>query len=141
MKSTNLIKIEQLELPMSRRATKSTVDQAVIAAQSSMTSAINLCISISGLDDKEVCRTLSIDAGHWSRIRKGEAHFPIDKLDDLINLCGNEIPLQWWALKRGYELKPIRSALERQLLEKDIEIEQLRAELSTLAKYGIIKQS
>src|SRR5690348_18445307 len=57
------------------------VDPALVVAQPSFLGAIKLCISLAGFDaDKQVYRELDIDAGHWSRILRGEAHFPVDKL-------------------------------------------------------------
>lgn len=102
----------QMELPLAQRPLQPTIDPAIVKAQPSMTAAINLCVNVSGLQDKVIYIDLDIDAGHWSRIRKGDAHFPVDRLNALMDLCGNEIPLQWQAMKRGYELKRPRSELE-----------------------------
>lgn len=97
------------ELPLARRADESPVSLAVVKAQSTMTRAIALCVQASGLDDKEVCLSLGIDAGHWSRISKGDAHFPTNKLNDLMDLCGNEAPLMWLAHSRGKGLVLLKS--------------------------------
>jgi hypothetical protein len=128
-----------MELPMSRRANQTEIDNTVIASQPSMTAAINLCISISGLEDKEIYQALDIDPGHWTRIRKGDAHFPPNKLDALCSLCGNDAPLRWWAHIRGYELKPLRSDLEKRLDDALKENRELQKEIATLQKYGYLK--
>ena len=107
--------VAQLELRIARRAAPAVVDGSVITAQPTFTAALNLCINASGLTDKEVAGALDIDAATWSRIRSGQAHFPQDKLDRLMDLCGNEIPLQWLADRAGYELRPKRTALEEQI--------------------------
>jgi hypothetical protein len=57
--------------------------------------AINLCIDLSRLKDEYICSALSIDKGHWSRIRKGTAHFPTAKRLELMRLCGNWAPIQY----------------------------------------------
>lgn len=43
----------------------------------------------------EIAARLEINRGHWSKILKGNAHFPLQKLPILMSLCGNTIPLQW----------------------------------------------
>lgn len=93
-----------------------------IAKRPTLLSAINYCIEVSSLDDKEIALALGIDAGHFSNIRKGKTgcHFPTNKLDDLMTLCGNEIPLIWQALKRGKGVHMLEGEAERQLrLERE----------------------
>jgi len=86
--------------------------------------AINLCIELSGLDDKEIYLELKIDAAQWSRIRKGEAHFPPNKLQSLMTVCGNQVPLIWLARQYGYELVQIESETQRLLrIEHDARVE------------------
>lgn len=85
------------------------IDEKLIRQQGSLLAAIKLCISMAGFDsDKEVFMPLGIDAGHWSRICKGDAHFPVDKLTSLMDLCGNEAPLLWLINVRGYEMDSLR---------------------------------
>jgi hypothetical protein len=121
--------VEQGQLPLSRRAGRVAIPHEIIVAQPSLLAAVNLCISASGLEDKEIYLSLEIDAGHFSKIRKGDAHFPTDKLDALCDLCGNEAPLQWWANKRGYGLVMLKSESERLLAARDEEIEMLKLRL------------
>lgn len=101
------------ELAVARRATDQGLPMSQVTAQKTLISAVALCVQVSGLDDKEIYLTLGIDAGHWSRIMKGDAHFPLNKLNDLMNLCGNEAPLLWLAHSRNYELKILRSEAGR----------------------------
>lgn len=89
----------------------------VVARQRNFLSALTLCVQSSGLEDKEVYLQLGIDAGHWSRIMKGEAHFPVNKLNDLCDICGNEAPLIWWARSRGYALVMLKTEAERRIEE------------------------
>ena len=104
----------QAQLLLSRAAVQE-VPADVVAKRKDFLGAINLCIEVSGLDDKEIHITLGIDAGQWSRIRKGDAHFPPNKLPDLMNVCGNEIPLIWLAASRGKGLHDLESETQRQL--------------------------
>jgi len=62
-----------LELPMSRRALDVSVPIEIIKGQKSASAAFCLALQASGLEDKEVYLSLGIDAGHFSRIKKGEA--------------------------------------------------------------------
>lgn len=127
MKSNNL---RQVDLPLPREMQD--VDIEVIRRQPTMTAAIKLCISLSGFpSDKAVYMELGIDKGHWTRIMKGEAHFPQEKYEALMDLCGNEVPLIWLADRRGYELNPLQSKLEKELAEERAEREALETKLET----------
>lgn len=113
----------QGELPLVRTPQQQPVAEEVIHAQPSMTAAIRLAANVSGLEEKEIYVPLKIDASHWTRITNGQAHFPTDKLDEFCNLIGNEIPLAWWARKRGKGLHMLETEAERLL-----RIERARAE-------------
>lgn len=117
-----------LELPRKPQA----IDPRLVVQQPSLLAAVKLCISMGGFDaDKEVYLPLGIDAGHWSRIHRGEAHFPLDKLCALMDLCANEAPLMWLLEKRGYDLSSLRrqeSETETALRLANERIERLEAE-------------
>jgi hypothetical protein len=123
MRSKDLSAVEHPELPLARKADRTDVPLSLVARQPTMAQAIALCVQVSGLEDKEVYLSLGIDAGHWTRIMKGDAHFPVNKLGGLMDLCGNEAPLIWLSNSRGYGLVMIKTEAERR-------IEQLEAELS-----------
>lgn len=108
---------EQMEIPIARTPVKITVDPAVIASQPTFMSSINLMINLSGLEEKELYLPLKIDSSHWSRIRKNAegAHFPTNKIEQAMDLCNSDIPLQWLSMRRGCEVRPLLSDLERQL--------------------------
>lgn len=97
------------------REVKETLSDEQVVQISSLTRACFKCIEESGLQDKSICLELDIDAGVLSRARSGQAHFPPDKIDVLMDLCGNEIPLRWQSLKRGYGLVKLKSRLEAEL--------------------------
>lgn len=106
------------QIPMVTPGDRIDVDAALVHRQSSMLAAIQLCLQAAGIADKEAHLALGIDAGHWSRILRGDAHFPLHLLGPLMDLCGNEAPLEWLANSRGYELQPLETELERQVREE-----------------------
>ncbi len=120
---------EQLHLPLRKLQQ---IDRRLIMQQPTLLAAVKLCISLGGFEaDKEVYVPLGIDAGHWSRIVRGEAHFPIDKLPALMDLCGNEAPLLWLLDARGYDLHSLRakeSETQRELRKAREEIDRMQAE-------------
>lgn len=126
--------VDHPELPLARRADESPVSMAIIKQQTCMSRAIALCVSASGLDDKEVYLSLGIDAGHWSRITKGDAHFPVNKLCALMDLCGNEAPLMWLANSRGKGLVLLKSEAERRAEVAEQERDAERAKVAMLTE-------
>lgn len=124
----------QGELPLIRRVDAPLVAAEVIRSQRDMLSAFNLAVNVSGLDEKEIYLALSIDAGHWSRIRKGEAHFPLNKLEELCDLIGNEILLDYFAWKRRKGLHMLETEAERQLREAHDQLDREREKSKLLAE-------
>jgi len=97
------------------REVKETLSDEQVGQIPSLTRACFKCVEEGGLQDKSICIELGIDPGVLSRARSGQAHFPPDKIDALMDLCGNEIPLRWQTLKRGYGLVKLKSRLEEEL--------------------------
>ena len=52
-----------------------------------------------------------------------------------MDLCGNEVPLTWLALNRGYELKPLESETERKLRETEARLAEKERELEVIADF------
>lgn len=107
----------QLGMSLVQKRDPVSISVDVIARQRNFLSALTLCVQSSGLEDKEIYMQLGIDAGHWSRIMKGDAHFPVNRLNDLCEICGNEAPLIWWAHSRGYGLVMLKTEAERRIEE------------------------
>lgn len=130
----------QTRLPLKRPP--QVVDSALVIAQPTLLAAIKLCISLGGFEaDKQIYGELGIDAGHWSRILRGEAHFPVDKLPALMDLCGNESPLIWLVHNRGYapaSLRKRETETERALREANeaLEAERMKVRVLTEAMNG-----
>lgn len=107
------------------------IDHALVLAQPTLLAAIKLCISAAGFErDKQVCGELEIDAGHWSRILTGQAHFPVDKLPALMDFCGNEAPLLWLVHNRKYDLTQLR----RRETEYERENRELREQVAQMER-------
>lgn len=101
--------VDDPKLPLRLKRADQRIDPAIVTAQPSMLGAIKLCVSAAGFEsDKQVYGELGIDAGHWSRITRGDAHFPVDKLPELMRLCGNEAPLVWLVNACGYAPASLR---------------------------------
>jgi hypothetical protein len=113
MRSKDLTVVANLELPLARKPVQASLPVELVVKQPSLSAAIALCVQVSGLEEKEVYLSLEIDAGHWTRIMKGDAHFPVNKLNSLMDLCGNEAPVLWLAHSRGYGLVMLKSEAER----------------------------
>lgn len=83
-------------------------------------------MEVSGLEDKEIYGELDLDAGAFSRIRKGTAWLPQDeRLNRFMNVVHNEVPLIWLAESRGYDWTTIRkhrSDLQRRVEELEKEL-------------------
>lgn len=111
---------------------KEDVSDSVVSRCKDFRAAIRLCIESSGLAPKDVAFQLNIDKGHLSRMIGQEddpRHFPPELLIKLMDVCENEVPLRWLALKRNYGLHRLKSAqdliiekLERENHEKDRKI-------------------
>lgn len=116
------------------------VELESVTRQPSFNAAIVLCVQCSGLDRKQVYSALGIDAAVWSRIESGQAHFPVNKLEQLMDLCGNEAPLMWLVNARGYDWDSVRekqNALEKKLADASIEIADLKRLLRLKVEVGL----
>lgn len=129
------IDLPQFSLPLGRKAKPQEVSDSVVAAQPSKLAALMLCCAASGLEDKEIYGPLDIGPAQWSRIRNGDAYFPNNKEHQLMDLCANEIPLRWDALRRNKELKPLRSELEQQLEDERAARLEAERELATIKQF------
>lgn len=123
--------------------TAQAVDPSIVIAQRSFLQAIKLCVQLGGFEnEKAVAAHLGIDPGHWSRIMTEHAHFPTDKLCELMDMCGNEAPLLWLVNSRGYDVHTLRrleSENERTIreLKEALDEERKRSEILTQAIRGV----
>lgn len=124
--------VDEPRLPLRLRRVDQAIDHGLVTAQPTLLASVKLCVTAAGFEsEKQVYAALDIDAGHWSRIMRGEAHFPVDKLPALMDLCGNEAPLIWLTHARGYDPASLRkreSETERKLREAEERIASLERE-------------
>lgn len=90
------------------------VSDQVVMRQPHFRAAIVLCCQASGLDDGQIAYECDIDTAQFSRILKGKAHFPDEKINTLMDVCDNEIPLRWLAFSRGQGLHALQSKEARE---------------------------
>jgi hypothetical protein len=110
-----------MQYELTARPPMQPVDETVIARIPSMTRALAMCQSLSGLDDKSFIGEGGVvkDAAQWSRImNSGQHNFPQDQLNKLMDKAGNEVPMLWLMHSRGYDLSSLRhreTEMERRL--------------------------
>jgi hypothetical protein len=98
-------------------------------------------VELSGLCPKEVAFCLEIDQAHFSRMigrAEDNRHFPPDLLGKLMDVCGNEVPLRFQALSRGYGMHRLKSELERENDALRIRLNEQEQRLATITDF--IKQ-
>lgn len=132
MKSKVLPAVDDPQRLLRLRRGAQQVDLGLVLAQPSLLAAIKLCITAAGFEcEKVVYGELDIDAGHWSRIMRGEAHFPTGQLAPLMKLCGNDAPLFWLLAAQGYDPTSVRRSedeKDRKLREAEERLARLEAE-------------
>lgn len=127
--STKFAEVVQLDfLQRPNREKPAVIADSLIYTQPDRLAAFRLAQIPSRKADKEFYGPLDIDKGTWSRIQDGDANFPMNKYFQYLDICENNIPLQYDAYKRGFLLVPIRSEVERELEEAKAEIARLRRE-------------
>lgn len=114
----------QGELALVRRAEPNEVPQEMIYRQRTGAAALCLACQSSGLEDKEIYGALRIDAGYFSRMKKGEASLQVDLVQTFCEVVGNRIYLEWQAYQVGCKLVQIKSEAERRAEQAE---ERLRA--------------
>lgn len=135
MRFKKLNTVDQPELLLVRKTGSVDVPLDLVIRQTSFAAAIALCVQVSGLEEKEVYMSLDIDPGHWTRIMKGDAHFPVNKLTTLMELCGNEAPVLWLVHAQGYDPNSMRkreTETEKRLRETQEALEKERLERQTI---------
>lgn len=121
-----------LELPLSRFPDAADVPMELVRRQANAAAAFCLSVQASGLEDKEIYLPLGIDAGTFSRIKKGEANLPADKEPDFCRVVGNMIYPEWRAYQLGCTLVMIKSEAERQRDEAEKRAEDAEAKVRLL---------
>lgn len=105
-----------LVLPL--RVTPMAIDDSIITRPSSILKAFTLAADLAGLEDKQAADAAGMDAATWSRFKSGQVGMKPDYMDRYFDVIGNELPLHHMAYRRGYQLVPRLSEMERRLAEE-----------------------
>ncbi len=97
------------------------VEMKLLGQCQSLLEAIHLCIHLSRLPHYAIAEKLGVDRGHWTRMMQAQAHFPTNKLTNLMQLCGNFAPLQWLAKSTGQEIAIDQRELRKQQLRRELD--------------------
>lgn len=85
------------------------VEQNDILRQNSLGDAIDLCVRTSGLEPKQVSDAAgSKDNSQYTRWTKNQEGIKWEKLQAIMDVCGNDAPLMWMLAQRGYDLSSLR---------------------------------
>ena len=94
------------------------VQPAEIERKQSLGASIAFCVEASGLPLKAVQADGGFDKGQFSRWESGSEGVCWPKLERLMDVCGNDVPVLWQFHQRGYCLASVRrreNELERRL--------------------------
>lgn len=108
-----------------------------IAREKTLGGAIGLCIKAAGFEPKEVTDKLKMDKAQWSRWESGAEGVIWPKFEAVMDYCGNDAPLLWMNMTRGYDLSSMRrreTELERELRVAKEEVAQLRHDKRVLTE-------
>lgn len=113
-----------------------------ITREKTLGGAIGLCVKAAGYEPKEVMDAVRVDGkpldkAQWSRWESGQEGVMWPKLRTVMDFCGNDAPLLWMNLDRGYDLSSIRrreTELERELRLAREENAQLRHDKRVLTE-------
>jgi hypothetical protein len=106
------------------------VEQRDIERQRTLGGAIELCMTLGGVERKQIQTDLRVDKGQFSRWVDGSEGVKWDKLESLQQLCGNAAPALWMYWRSGFDLGSVR------MRENELERENrlLREENSALRR-------
>lgn len=113
------------------------LDLEEVRRQASGARAIALCAQKSGRLDKIIAADIGAQEAVWSRIQTSGKGFSLEQLSLLMDTCGNEAPMHWLLLHRGYDprtLRKLESQTERDLREAQERIAQLERDKRVLTE-------
>lgn len=133
MKSKDLSQAEaQRELDLFRQPAPNEVPVEMIRKKPNAGAAFTLACDSSGLDDKTIYEFVGIDAGTFSKMKKGHATLQADDWKKFCYAVNNRIYPEWCAFQLGTTLVEIKSeaerraeALEKRLFESELKVRVL----------------
>lgn len=123
---------EQAELALTRAANPVDVPVEMIRAKRTAGAAFSLACDASGLDDKEIYMALEMDAGTFSRCRKGTNTLAGDAVARFCDVVGNRIYVEWLAYQIGCGLVMLKSEAERRAEVLDAQLREERIKTAAL---------
>lgn len=123
---------EQAELALTRAANPVDVPVEMIRAKRTAGAAFSLACDASGLDDKEIYMALEMDAGTFSRCRKGTNTLAGDVVAKFCTIVGNRIYIEWLAYQIGCGLVMLKSEAERRAELLDAQLREERIKTAAL---------
>ena len=121
--STEVLGIQRQIGPMLGEVRKPIpADEILVKQCQNFLDAIHLCVQLSRYKHYTIADKLGIDRGHWSRMMQGQAHFPTNKMHELMQLCGNYAPLQWLAKAVGVPINVDEKSRRRAQLMRELEL-------------------
>jgi hypothetical protein len=115
MASNLLTDVVEHELPLSRKPNQPVIPIELIRSRKTASAAFTLACDCSGLEDKEIYLPLGIDAGYFSRIKKGDATLQADLIQKFCDHVGNTVYAEWIAYQVGGTIVQIESETQRLL--------------------------
>lgn len=135
MASNHLFSVAgQAELALSRRPTAADVPIEIVRAQKTSGAAFSLSCQASGLQDNEIYLGLGIDAGYFSRIKKGDATLQGDLIAEFCEVVGNKVYPEWLAYQVGCTLVMIQTEAERRAAEAEQALAEEQAKVRLLTQ-------
>jgi hypothetical protein len=114
VKSKDLMQVStQRELDLFRQPEANTVPLDLLRKQAGPGAAFTLACTSSGLADQTIYEFVGIDAGTFSKIKKGLATLQADLLSKFCYAVNNRIYPEWCAYQIGCTLVEIKTEAER----------------------------
>lgn len=122
----------QPELKLARLPETVAIPIEIVRAKKSAGAAFTLACDASGLDDKEIYLALELDAGYFSRIKKGTNGLDPDLIAPFCRVVGNTIYPEWVAYQVGCGLYMLKTEAERRAEEAIARAEKAEEQVAML---------
>ncbi len=110
-----------------------------ISACQTMRDALRLCWQISDISLEDLANDLGVLSSHLSNMlgnkQSRNRYFPPEKINQLMDVCQNEIPLHWLAFSRGYGLFRLKSEVEAENERLKEELRKVDKKLETIQEF------
>lgn len=133
MKSRELTQVEeQRELDLFRQPEPNDVPTELIRKKTDAGAAFTLACDSSGLADQTIATFVGIDAGTFSKMKRGSATLQADQLAKFCYAVNNRIWPEWCAFQLGCTLVEIKTAAERRADAAEAKAAQLQLKVEVL---------